>query len=202
MNKKLVIILLISILILVGGVACYYLFIPDKKGVKEVEVVDDIKDYNYVLHDNESELYNMTFKELKAELARATVDDIRYAELISKLFIIDFYTLSNKITNNDIGGVEYFHPDYVDNFINKAKDTVYKYVKSNVYNDRVQDLPTIKSITFVESDNVKFNHDKVIDDTAILIKLQFDYEKDMGYSSEAIITLVHNDKMLYIVEVK
>ena len=38
----------------------------------------------------------------------------------------DFYNLENKITKNDVGGLQFIHEDMQENFLLKAKDTMYK----------------------------------------------------------------------------
>ena len=201
MNKMKRTLLALVLLIMAGVVSYYFLIGTGDSGIKKVAVVDSIDDYGYRLHDNETQLYKSIFEELKRALNETPVDFNKYAELVSKLYIIDFYTLDTKVTNHDIGGLDFWHPDYKENFRTKAKDTVYKYIQSDVYKDREQELPVIKSVELHNISNMEFTFDKVVDNNAIVVELSFDYEKDMGYPNKAIITLVHKEKMLYIVEV-
>jgi len=198
-KKTLIIILVLLVLVVLG-----YCFLLNEKenDIKKIEVVDSISEFGYELHDNETALYKNTFEELKRVLNVKPVDYNKYGELISKLYVIDFYTLDNKVTNHDIGGTDFWHSGYVEMFRNKAKDTVYKYVKSNVYKDRNQDLPIVKDVELISSSTIKFDFDEVKDDKAMVVELKITYEKDLGYSKKAIITLVHDGKKLYIVEVE
>ena len=50
------------------------------------------------------------FDVLKANLESDTIDEEAYALSIAKLFIIDLYTMNNKINKYDIGGIEYVYP--------------------------------------------------------------------------------------------
>ena len=45
------------------------------------------------------------------------VDNKKYAEAISKLFVIDFFTLDNKSSKNDVGGVQFVYTSYKADFI-------------------------------------------------------------------------------------
>ena len=138
MNKKTGVILLI-ILILTGVLGYYtYTNFFVKKAKEEVKEVSKIDNYGYTLYDNQSKEYKKMFEELNTVLLKEEIDYNKYVELISKMFIIDFYTLDNKLTNLNIGGVDFVHSSIVSNFKEKAKDTMYKYVESNVYGDRKQ----------------------------------------------------------------
>lgn len=202
MNKIKKILLILVLLMIALVVGYYFLGSSNDSGVKKVEVVDSIEEYGYKLHDNETSLYKEAFEELKKILNEKPIDFNKYAELVAKLYIIDFYTLSNKVTNHDIGGVDFWHPSYVEVFRTKAKDTIYKYIQSDVYKDRKQELPTVKSIELINISNVEFTFDEVTDSNAIVVDLSFDYDKDIGYPKKSTVTLVHKGKMLYIVEVK
>jgi len=201
-KKMLFIVLGVTLLIIVGYYTLVYILVGKTDSVKKVEVVDNIEAYGYELHDNETSLYNGVFDELKTTLNAEKIDTNKYAELIAKLYIIDFYTLDNKITNHDIGGIDFWYPDYVENFKEKAENTIYKYIQSNVYGDRDQELPIVKSIELTNITSSIFEFESIRDDKALVVELTFDYEKDLGYPKKATITIIHKDKMLYIVEVK
>ena len=94
MNKKLKIFIL---LIVILTVLCIIFFVyknnHTKKKTQEAKVVDSIKGYGYKLHDNDSKLYKEIFEELKKNLDNEKIDEEKYAESISKLFIIDLNQL-------------------------------------------------------------------------------------------------------------
>ena len=99
MNKKSVIWLVFFGLLIVGlsSLLVYRLFFFEKlhNATKVVKVVDRISDYDYKLEDRDSKLYKTYFNELKELLSKNNVDEEKYADLLTKLFIIDFYTLDN-----------------------------------------------------------------------------------------------------------
>ena len=199
LKKKAKIIIVIVVLLIIGCVVWHFGFRPKSK-VSEAQVVSEIEKYGYQLHDNKSKEYQALFKELEKVLKEDVVDEKKYAELISKMFILDFYTLDNKVAKTDVGGADFLHPDELDDFLEKAMDTVYKYVQSNIYNERKQELPYVKKVTVEDISNTSFDYLDTTDENAYKVKVNWEYAKDLGYENEATITLVHDDIKLVIVE--
>ena len=79
---------------------------------------------------------------------------------------------------------------------------MYKYVESNVYGNRKEKLPSVKSVEVTNLKNEKFESEKVSDENAYITTLSVDYVVDLEYPKEVILTIVHSDNKLYIVEVK
>ena len=94
--------IIITIIFIVVGVALFgYLgyrvyndFFKDNAVRKPV---DSIELYEYTLSSNDTEIYKTYFKELTAILNEKPINYSEYAKCISKLFIIDVYTLDNKL---------------------------------------------------------------------------------------------------------
>lgn len=193
---------LITLFVLIIGIIVVFLFMNQgkKKEAQEVKVINEISEYGYQLKETQSKVYQELFHDLVDVLREEKVDEEKYAEIISKLFIMDLYTLSNKVAKTDIGGVEFVHSDEKNDFIEKAMDTIYKYVESNVYGERKQDLPTVKQVTVTSIEQTSFEYHNTKDTNAYQVKVTFDYEKDMGYETEATLILVHEDQKLSIVE--
>lgn len=213
--KKVLKILLIIIIIIglgSGGIFIYKKIVDsDDNGKKpvtvEIKKLDEIKGFSYSLYDNSSELYKELFNELKEVLEAKELDEKKYAELISKMFVEEFYTLSNKVTNQDVGGLDFVHAKVKDNLKLKASDTIYKYIESNVYGDRQQKLPTVSEFVSCEVvvDDYSFN-DKdtglsIVDTNSYVVKLVWKYKEDLGYQTRATIRLVHEDKVLSIISI-
>jgi UDP-GlcNAc:undecaprenyl-phosphate/decaprenyl-phosphate GlcNAc-1-phosphate transferase len=198
-------ILVIIILAIMVGIIINMFFLKDnnkpKKTIKTPQVVNEIKKYEYKLDDNEPKLYQNLFKQLQQELTKDEVDEQEYASLMAKMFIVDFYTLNNKLTKNDIGGIEFIYPDIVDNFKLKAKDTIYNYLESNIYGDRKQQLPVVNSVevTNIKQEEYKYLTNKK-DLKSYTAELEWTYEKDLGYETKATLNIIHYNNKLYIVE--
>ena len=101
-KKKKVIIVLILIILIVVGVFAYTTLNKGNDKIEEKEkVVDSIKDFDYTISDTDTKLFKTKFNELKKELKKSTIDNKKYSKLVAELFIIDFFTLDNKITNKE-----------------------------------------------------------------------------------------------------
>ena len=173
-----------------------------KKDNNKIEVVSSINHYNYVLESNQTKIFKKYFKDLNKELSDSKIDEKNYAKLVTKLFLIDFYTLSNKITNQDIGGVQFIHSSFQDNFKLKASDTIYKYLQSNIYGNRNQELPTVKDVEIEHIEQVSFTYQDQEDKLAYQVNAKITYKKDLGYDTSKTIILVHEEEKLGIVEIK
>ena len=190
--------ILFLIIIVAGGYFGYKHFFENS----EIRVVSSIEDYSYQLESNQTKIFKKYYKELQKELGDDRIDEENYAKLIVKLFVIDFYTLSNKVTNQDIGGVQFVHSSIQENFKEKATDTLYKYLKSNVYGNRRQELPTVKDVKIVDVRHFSYEYGQEKDDDAFEIQVEIDYKKDLGYDKEKTLVLVHEDRKLSLVEMK
>lgn len=198
MKKNKLLIVVILIILILGGL---YLLNFGKKPEKiKSKITKTIENYNYNLYDNSTKNYKDLFDELSKVLSSDTVDEKKYIELISKMFIIDFYTLSNKTTNMDIGGLQFVHKDVVDNFKEKATATIYKFVETNIYGDRKQELPKVKEVTIERIEQKNFKYNKTSDSNAYFVKVNWAYEKDLGYETSKNLIFVHDDKALSLVE--
>lgn len=203
-NKNKVFYITISVLavlvIIAGGVKVFFdFFVSDDKQVVSKTKLESLEMYGYTLDDLDTELYRTYFEELKEILNDDEIDMSSYASVLSKLFITDFYTLSNKVTSSDIGGVEFVHADIVDNFKINAGDTIYNHVKNNVYGDRTQELPIVKNVTVDNIQEVKYNYkDKEYDAFKVVVK--WEYEIDLGYDNAGVLYLIKDNNKLNVVE--
>ena len=146
-----------------------------------------------------TKLYKDEFNKLKKNLESNDINYDEYAKSIAKMFIIDLYTIDNKINKYDVGGLEFVHPDARENYELNVKDTIYKYVNND--SNRDQELPVVSKITIDDYDNeAKFKIKDEDEEDAYEISLSWEYEKDDDYDNEAVIKIVKKDKYLYIVE--
>ncbi|MEG1900619.1 MAG: hypothetical protein RR161_03615 [Bacilli bacterium] len=197
-RNKIIIISLIIIFILISIIIGGY-FLLNKKETKTNTplIINEIKDYNYKLKDNDSKIYKDLFKELKKVLDNKEVNEEEYVKLISKMFIIDFYTLDNKIDNTDIGGEMFLEESIISNFKLKASETLYKYVESDIYHDRVQELPIVSDVVIDKVETIKFLEDL----KAFKVECSIKYVKDLKYKDKTSLIFIHKDKKLVLVEI-
>ena len=195
--KKVLIIIAIIIILLVGIFVAFKFL--GKKPDKPINVIDEISGYSYSLEDRDSQLFKDTFLKLKDVLSAQDIDYEEYAKVLAQLYIIDLYTMDNKVSKYDVGSFEFVYPDYVDSFKLKATETMYKSVENNVNGKRKQELPKVTNVyvTNIEESTFEIGEDEY---TSYVIALNWDYKKDLGYDKEAQITAIKSDKYIYIVE--
>ncbi len=198
-SKRKIFIFIILPLLIIGGV-CYYIFFMQDKADKVVKLKssDTIKGYDYTLRSDATKYYKKLFKELKSTLESDEIDNDVYAELITKMFVADFYNLDNKVSKNDVGGVQFVYENFRDDFTKKATNSMYKSVESNVYGKRKQKLPIVNNVSVAKNDSVSFTYSDKTDEEAYNISFEITYKEDLGYQDKGTLTLIHNDKKIEV----
>lgn len=199
--KRLLILFLLIIVIIAGGL-WFFLGRKEEKQPQTTTVVETLDDYGYSLRSDATSLQKSLFEELKKVLNQEPINEEEYAKLVARSFLADFYTLDNKVTNNDIGGVQYFYSSVQDNFILKAQDTLYKYVESNLYDEREQELPIVTAVEVTSITSTTYTLGEVTDDQAYQVEATITYQKDLGYDSSRKLIIMHDENdHLSIVEI-
>ncbi len=166
---------------------------------EERKQIDSIEFYGYTLSENDTDIYKTYFKELTKVLNEKPINYSDYAKTISKLFIIDLYTLDNKLGSTDIGGLEFIHKNLRENFKENEGATLYKFMDNNLNGDRTQKLPKVKDVE-IESINETTYKYKDVEYEGYLVKAKWTYEVDLGYQSSIKLTLIKDKDILYIVK--
>ena len=200
-NKKIgIVVCSILFIYFLGGI--FYNIFVDRSDTKKNNNVNNsvqIKGFEYLSNDSDTDLFKNEFKKLKNNLESSNINYNEYALSISKMFIIDLYTLNNKNNMYDVGGVQFVYPEARDNFKLNVENTLYKYMEDNSDGKREQDLPEVS--------NVEVTSDEVYEYTigeekyeGYKINLDISYVEDLEYDAKAELILVKVDKYLYIVE--
>lgn len=198
-NKGIVVIIIFIIIgIILFGYLGYRVKNDFFKG-SERKKLDSIELYGYTLSKNDTDIYKTYFKELSKVLNEKTIDYNEYAKLISKLFVIDLYTLDNKLASTDIGGLEFLHNDLKDNFKENMGSTLYNFVESNIDGKRTQELPIVKDVEVSDVFETKYTYNKTEYD-AYIVSTNITYEKDLGYPSSMKLTIIKDNNILHIVK--
>ena len=188
--------MLIAILIiLVSMIGISKIFLKkdtESKPKVETKIISNIEKYGYTLDERDTKYMKDTFKELESILNAEEINKEEYAKVLSKLFIIDFYTLSNKINKYDVGSLEYILNEKQEMFKSKAMDTIYSDIIDNTYKDRVQELPEISKVEILEIKESKFELNKE-EKESYKITLKFSYKKDLGYDKEGTLHIIENN---------
>ena len=195
--KKFILIILFMILIYsVGGI--YYIeYVYKDNNEPVVKNLVEIEGYPYSLKSNASKLYIDEFNILKDNLENKYNEE-EYIKSISKLYIIDLYSLKNKLNKYDIN-VDFIYPDIVSNYRLNIENTLYKYLENNSDGNRNQELPVVSNVIIDEMLDEKYSLNKE-NVPCKKVKVTIEYENDLGYDKSGTITLVKQDKYYYIVE--
>lgn len=195
--KKFILIILFMILIYsVGGI--YYIeYVYKDNNEPVVKNLVEIEGYPYSLKSNASKLYIDEFNILKDNLEN-NYNEEEYIKSISKLYIIDLYSLKNKLNKYDIN-VDFIYPDIVSNYRLNIENTLYKYLENNSDGNRNQELPVVSNVIIDEILDEKYSLNKE-NVPCKKVKVTIEYENDLGYDKSGTITLVKQDKYYYIVE--
>ena len=199
-SKKKVSIFVIIVILIIAAIT-FFIFLDSKKDDAEtikVEDVDTIEGYDYTLKSNSTKYFKDLFKQLKECLEADEIDEDEYAELVSKMFIDDFFNLDNKISKNDVGGVQFVYEGFRDDFIKLVSTSIYKNVESNLYDDREQNLPVVTNVSIEKGDNTTFTYGDQTDDNAYVMNFEIEYDEDLDYQTSGTLTLIHNDKKLEV----
>lgn len=192
--------------LIIFGILLYCIFTLTSslkgKKVEEIKITNTISKYDYNLDETSSAYVSTLFQKLKEELEKETRDEEKYASLLSQIFLADFFTLESALTKNDIGGVQYILKSGQDTFTKKAKDTVYRYVESNIDGKRKQDLPSVEEVEIENIEKKTYTSSKVTDQNAYYVTCKILYKEDLGYQAYANLILVHNENKLEIAVMK
>lgn len=196
---KVGLIIIIILIILVGSLGISKFFLQDNsfKEQNVTNIISNINDYGYTLDDRDTNYMKEEFKKLEDILNSSEIDYKNYAESIAKLFVIDFYTLNNKINKYDVGSLEYIYSDKVENFKSKAMDTIYNDVIDNTYKDRIQELPEITNVEILSNDEEKIKVGTEERD-GYKITMKYTYREDLGFDNEGTIYLAKNNQKLEV----
>ncbi len=204
MKKKIIIVVILILLVLIGSVAVGYFFfykrpVVSSNNVPEVKVTNEIANFGYTLDDRDSELFKEKFNDLKTLLETENYDEEEYVSLVSQLFVIDLYTIDNKISKYDIGGLEYVYEPARESFKSVVMDSIYKTVVNNIDKKREQILPIVDTI---EVNDITATTYELPDESvheAYLVSLSWGYETALGYDTDASILLFKNDQRYDVV---
>ncbi len=191
--KKAIIFIVIA-LIIICAILYFLLFNKNGNGFL-TKSVDKTEKFDYTLDRNNTNLMKENFNELKSILSSDQIDYDKYAEILSKLFIIDLYTIDNKENMYDVGSLEYVYDK--ENFKNRVQSTMYKYLKDKSVRKN-NEYPVVESISIAGKEKSTFTYDNVKYDSDV-ITLNWTYKKDLGYDDKGKVEIIKIDDKLYVV---
>ena len=139
-----------------------------------------------------------------------TDEDLKdYAVAITQNFVADFFTLSNKQSRTDVGGLQFFSEEVVSNFRSSAIDEFYLYLNQYLEIFGSESLPTVESTTILSAEfeyrtiDMEDEEDEAGDDYAFGY-YDFEEEEETGEQIRALVIDVEwsyaNSTLMYIEE--
>lgn len=192
-KKKWLLVLFIIFIILIASIVL--LCLSKEETNTAIVVKHSMEEYPYSLDERDTDLFEEEYDYLVEILTSEEIDYELYAEQISKLFIIDLYTLNNKISKYDVGGIDYLEDSIKSNFSLKVEDTLYKYI-STLDSELLPEVFEI-SITSISGDTIIYNE---ISYEGYYVTLNWDYVEDLNYDTTGEIIIILEDDLLKIVE--
>ena len=190
--KKRALFIIISIIICI---LLYILIFHSSAVISIIKKTETTSKFDYTLEKRDTDLMKENFKELDKILSEDQINYDKYADVLSKLFIIDLYTIDNKKNMYDVGSLEYVYDK--DNFKINAQNTLYKYIEDE--NSRKSGtLPIVKSINIDEKSTGTFDYNDNTYDSYIF-NMSWTYEKDLGYDNKGKVEIIKIEDKLYVV---
>ena len=147
-------------------------------------------------------------KEIYDDLIKAiqTKDETNSVGLIAENFIADFFTWTNKVRLNDVGGLQFIHEDAVNSVSHAAQDGLYNDMFTYLSEGKIENSLQVKDADYkVEKIVHLINKEKV---DAYAVRITWEYEDSTVlntavYQNKATVILVEDEDGLFsIVEVK
>jgi len=201
MKNKIIGLIICILLFIYFFVGVIYNFVLDKPSKENIQVKSSntIKGYEYLLYEDDLDIYKNEFNNLKNNLESKNINYEEYAKSISKMFLIKLYSLGKLDNKYDINTTEFIYPDAVENFKLNIINTLNKYIEDNSDGNRKQSLPIVNKVEINNFEETKFDIGEEKYD-AYKVNLEIDYIKDLGYDRKAELIIIKSDKYLYIVE--
>lgn len=199
MKKRIFLFLMVLIFVYSLGGIFYLKYIYVSPNEPVIKNLDSIDGYTYVLRSNASSLYKSEFNLLKENL-EGEKNDEEYLKSICKLYIIDLYSMKDKLNKYDIN-TDFIYNQNILNYKLNLQDTLYKYLEDNSDGKRMQELPIVSKVDVADLKNTTFKMNDV-EVNAKEVSLEWEYEKDLGYDNKGTLVVVKEDDLYYIVEYK
>ena len=126
----------------------------EPRTTEEQAIIDELPPSEYTLRRNSTE-YQIELFEILALAhnqfyeTESDTDLEDYATAMVRNFVADFFTLSNKNSRADVGGMQFFSEDLEDDFRRYAIDTFYLYLNQHIEMFGRESLPTVESTTIL-----------------------------------------------------
>lgn len=183
-------------------------------GYQVIKVNRNTSNVGDVGFETNSDYYNIRSNatDYQREIYQQLIDSIetkdaeKVAGLTAQNFIADFFTWTNKVRLNDVGGLQFIHKDAQTNVSHAAQDGIYNDMYTYLSEDKIENsLQVMSSDVIVKESKFKMDNE-VIDAYTAEVTWQYEESSVLNpsvYQSKAFITMIQDkDGLFSIVEVK
>ncbi len=194
------------VLLLVGGYFSVRAILLDRK----VDVVGvDQHNLYYSLRKNGTDYQKAIYTQLSDAFDQEVINEEAISGLVVQNFVADFYTWTNKLRFNDVGGLQFLHND-VEGWVNaQALETFYNDMNYYLQNGGLEDTLEVSrvDVSAVKSEFEMGEDDEITKVPSYVVNASWSYLSSSKISvdefqSSAVFTLIADDEGLFtIVEV-
>lgn len=136
------------------GIGGFYL-IQALQYQNETQISSVEKNDNYFkIRRNATELQRSLYKTLNEAMDAEPVNESLVAKSVSENFVADFFTWTNKLHFNDVGGLQYVHPNIAQSVMSKALEYFYfdmgKYIEDGTISNTLEVVSISSSATEID----------------------------------------------------
>lgn len=187
-------IVLLSIVVLIFG---GYFVVQAAQDIESGNKSQIDKTVRYPLRKNATDYQKEIHKELLLALKDNPDDKLSIAELIAKNFVSDYYTWTNKVQFNDVGGLQYINENSQKSVYDKSLDTFYNDLRFYLEDKTINDTLEISNVS-TRSSRIKIKMDDK-DIPAYLIETTWSYQESNilnipEYQTKAYIKVIEDDE--------
>lgn len=172
------------------------------------KVSNEYSNDKYTIGNNPTAINKTYFKELNSALKEE--DNVKIAESLSKVFVTEYYTWTNKDGNYDIGGIQYIYKPKQSNFKTYTLNNFYSDLDLYLTQVDRSDLIEVKEVTVnsstegkygVQTDSSQVDEDGnpvLTDLDSVDVNVSWTYQNSntldtSAFQSQATIHVVNND---------
>ena len=183
--KKRALFIIISIIICI---LLYILIFHSSVVISIIKKTETTCKFDYTLEKRDTDLMKENFKELDNVLCDDQIDYKKYADFLSKLFIIDLYTIDNKKNMYDVGSLEYvYDKDYsnviIEQLLYYSNGTIMNGLNSTILKNVSIAIPDINEqlqiVNYLKKKTQEI--DNLIDSKSKIIEELEQYKKSLIY---------------------
>ena len=167
----------------------------DEETTKE-EKIEITENAVYLVPDEPTSYMKTAYDEVSDALRQSDAE--AEAQAVAKLFVADFFTLSNKDSDTDIGGLNYVPSETYEDMETYARFYFYNNYSSIVAELGKEELPTVKEVTVKETTPAQITYGNTnYDGYQVSVDIAYDDTKASDLKTSATLSIIKMDDYDY-----